>query len=65
MARPSPSVEAMVRHAFGLLLEIRSQKEAKSLLTQAIAFLRLLLEEARPQTTPLVVSVRAVRIREL
>ncbi len=65
MARPSPSVEAMVRHAFGLLLEIRSRRQAKSLLTQAIAFLRLLLEEPSAQTSPLVISVRAVRIREL
>lgn len=64
MARPSHSVEAMVRHAFGLVLEIRSRKDAKSLLTQAISFLRLLLEEPSAQASSMVVSVRAVRIRD-
>jgi hypothetical protein len=33
-------------------------------LAQAIVFLRLFLEEPGAQTSPLVVSVRAVRIRE-
>jgi hypothetical protein len=54
----------MVRQAFGLLLEIRGQEDAKSLLTQAIAFLKFLREEPTAQTNPLVVSVRAVRIRD-
>ena len=64
MKRPSPSIEAQVRHAFGLLLEIRSQPAAPSLLAQAIAFLKMLTQSADTQTTPVVISVQAVRIRE-
>jgi hypothetical protein len=63
MARPSPAVEAMVRHAFSLVLELRSHREAQSILAQAIAFLRLLAEERGNTRSPLVISVRAVHIR--
>jgi len=65
MARHTPAVEAMVRQAFGLLLEIRSHREAKSLLAKAIAFLKLLQQDPSAETNPLVISVRAVRIRDL
>ena len=65
MGRCTPAVEAMVRQAFGLVLEIRNQGEAKALLAQAIAFLKLLQQERTAQTHPIVVSVRAVRIRNL
>ena len=65
MERHSPAVEAMVRQAFGLLLEIRSQREAKSLLAKAIAFLKLLQQDPSAEINPLVISVRAVRIRDL
>ena len=64
MKRPSPSVEAMVRNAFGLLLEIRSQPRAENLLGQAIAFQKMLAEEPAAQANPVVISVQAVRIRD-
>ena len=64
MARPSPSVEAMVRHAFGLVLELRNHREAQSILAQAIAFLKLLVEQHGNQSSPVVISVRAVHIRK-
>lgn len=63
MRRPSPSIEAQVRHAFGLLLEIRSQPEAPNLLGQAIAFLTMLVQGADTQAQAVVISVQAVRIR--
>jgi hypothetical protein len=63
MSRSTPSVEALVRQAFGLLLEIRSQPEAKPLLGQAIAFLKMLVENPATGSPPLVVSIRAVRLR--
>ncbi|MBZ5545276.1 MAG: hypothetical protein LAO07_16615 [Acidobacteriia bacterium] len=63
MSRTTPSVEALVRQAFGLLLEIRSQPEAKPRLEQAIAFLKMLVESPATVSPPLVVSIRAVRIR--
>jgi len=63
MSRTTPLVEALVRQAFGLLLEIRSHPRAKPLLSQAIAFLRMLAEEPQADCPPLVVSIRAVRIR--
>lgn len=58
MKRSSPSLEAQVRHAFGLLLEIRSQPEAPDLLAQANAFLEMLVQGGDTQTPPLVISVR-------
>lgn len=64
MKRSSPSIEAQVRHAFGLLLEIRSQPEAPDLLAQANAFLKMLVQGGDTQTPPLVISVQAVRIRD-
>jgi hypothetical protein len=64
MKRPSPSIEAMMRNAFGLLLEIRSQPGAQNLLGQAIAFLKMLAEEPAAQANPMVISVQAVRIRD-
>ena len=64
MGRPSPSVEAMVRHAFGLVLELRSHREAQSILAQAIAFLKLLVEQRGNRSSPVVISVRAVHIRK-
>ncbi len=64
MKRLSPSVEAQVRHAFGLLLEIRSQPEAPNLLAQANAFLKMLVQGADTQAQPVVISVQAVRIRD-
>lgn len=64
MRRPSPSIEAQVRHAFGLLLEIRSQPEAPNLLAQAIAFLKMLVQGADTQAQTVVISVQAVRIRD-
>jgi hypothetical protein len=63
MDRTKPAIEVLVRQAFGLLLEIRSHPEAKPLLGQAIAFLRMLVQESEAASPPLVVSVRAVRIR--
>jgi hypothetical protein len=63
MSRTTPSVEALVRQAFGLLLEIRSRPRAKPLLGQAIAFLNMLVENPATGSPPLVVSIRAVRIR--
>lgn len=63
MRRPSPSIKAQVRHAFGLLLEIRSNPEAPNLLAQAIAFLTMLVQGADTQAQAVVISVQAVRIR--
>ncbi len=64
MKRPSPSIEAQVRHAFELLLEIRSQPAAANLLAQANAFLKMLVQGADTQSHPVVITVQAVRIRE-
>jgi hypothetical protein len=54
----------MVRHAFGLVLELRSHREAQSILGQAIAFLKLLVEQHGNRSSPVVISVRAVHIRK-
>jgi hypothetical protein len=62
MSRITPSVEALVRQAFGLLLEIRSHPDARLRLGKAIAFLTMLVENPATGSPPLVVSNRAVRI---
>ena len=64
MKHPSPSIEALVRHAFDLLLQIRNRPEAPSRLGQAVAFLKLLAREKDAQSNPLLITVQAVRIRE-
>ena len=54
---------ALLRQAFDLLLELRSCPEAGRLLGQAVAYLRLLDRQGESQGLPLVVSIRAVRIK--
>ncbi len=63
MSRQTTSVESMVRHAFGLLLEIRRHPQASRLLSEANGFLKALIQHADAETSPVVVSVQAVRIR--
>ena len=55
----------MVRQAFELLIEIRSKENPKAQLAQAIAFLKLLRQCSGSRSSPLVVSITAVRIRDL
>lgn len=56
------SVERSLRSAFDLLIEMRGHKEASRLLRLANGYLRALLS-AGEESTPVVVSVRAVKIR--
>jgi hypothetical protein len=63
MSRTTPSVEALVRQAFGLLLEIRSHPDAKVRLGKVLAFLNMLIADATIGSPPLIVSIQAVRIR--
>ncbi len=63
MKRKRGSVEALVRHAFDLLLEIRQRPEAPRLLTQVIGYLQSLVKEGGAENEHWVVCVRAVRIR--
>ncbi len=65
MSRPMPFIEALVRQAFGLLLEIRATRNARRSLTLAVAFLETLVRDTHTETPPVVVSVQAVRIRKL
>jgi len=54
---------ALLRQAFDLLLELRSRPEARRLLGEAVAYLRLLERQGESEGLPLVVSVRAVRLK--
>jgi len=65
MERQAPSVETLIRHAFALLLEIRRDREARRLLSLAIAFLKTLLRDADTHAQPVVLSVQALRIRRI
>ena len=62
MSRQPPSIETLVRQAFGLLIEIRAHREARWQLTLAVAFLQGLLRKACAEATPVLISVQAVRI---
>jgi len=64
MGRPKPSVEAMVRKAFGLLLGMRAHPQAHRLLLLAIGFLETLSRATDGEAAPVVVAVQAVRIRD-
>jgi hypothetical protein len=64
MNRQESTLEASIRKAFGLLLEIRGHRDAGHLLHLAVAFLNMLLQDARQTASPFVVSIRTVRIRE-
>jgi hypothetical protein len=62
MRRGGNSVESMVREAFGLVIELRGRHEAARLLSQAIAFLKMLTREGDAVALPVVVSVRAMHL---
>ena len=63
MNRRSHSVEAKVREAFELLLELRSHPDASRMLSIANSFLDMLLRQEGTDGPPVVISVKAVRIR--
>jgi hypothetical protein len=54
----------MARQAFGLLLELRTRRNAQQLLAQAIAFLEMLARDKDVDRTPVMISVRAVQLRK-
>ena len=54
-----------MQRAFGLILELRVHPNALELLSKAIAFLHMLARGEDRNTPPLMVSVRAVRLRKL
>jgi len=64
MTRQESSLEASMQKAFGLLLELRGHRDAGHLVHLAVAFLTMLLQDAGRTTSPVVVSVNTVRIRQ-
>jgi len=64
MSRKAHSLEALVRHGFDLLLELRRHQEAHLLLTQAVAYLKILLRDRGSGAQPILITVQALRIRE-
>lgn len=65
MAQHVASTECLVREAFGLLLDVRRHPEARHLLVQVIAFLKMLVRDPGRDGPPVVLSVRAVSIAKL
>lgn len=55
--------EVAVQKAFSLLIQIRGRRQAKRLLDLANSYLHMLARSGC-DSAPMVVSVRAVRIRE-
>lgn len=64
MGTKSSSDETMVRNAFGLLLEIRQQRDAARRLGIAVAFLEALASVADADASPVVVAIRALPMRK-
>jgi hypothetical protein len=64
MTRQESSLEASIQKAFGLLLEMRGHRNAGHLLHLAVVFLNMLLQHGNQTTSPVTVSIQAVRIRE-
>jgi hypothetical protein len=65
MKRGTYQERALLQEAFDLLLELRSRPEARRLLGEVVAYLRLLERQGESEGLPLVVSVRAVRLKSL
>jgi hypothetical protein len=63
MSRTHPSIERSVRRAFELLIQIRGHRQASRLLELANSYMRMLIHGDQ-DCVPVVVSIRAVRIRE-
>ncbi|HEX5481177.1 MAG TPA: hypothetical protein VFZ08_00970 [Terriglobia bacterium] len=63
MNQPHNSIETSIRKAFELLIQIRGHRQAGHLLDLANSYLHVLASR-ESQCTPIVVSVRMVRIRE-
>jgi hypothetical protein len=62
MREGARSDRALLREAFALLLGLRSQPEARELLGQAVAFLRMLRYQGESGGLPLVVSIQVMRL---
>ncbi|MGH9450974.1 MAG: hypothetical protein ACRD11_10585 [Terriglobia bacterium] len=63
MNDPNNNVEGSVRRAFELLIQMREHRQATQLLHLANSYLRMLLS-TDAGGTPVVVSIRTVRIRQ-
>ena len=57
-------IQKMARVAFGLLLELRDRENAHQLLTQAIAFLDMLVKGKDANSAPIMLSVRVMQLRK-
>lgn len=64
MKTSSGNMQKMARQAFGLLLEMRERENAHQLLTQAIAFLEMLVREKDVNSAPVMLSVRVLQLRK-
>jgi len=62
MNQKTHSTQAMVRRAFGLVMELRAHRKAPCLLSAALAFLEMLARQGDTEAPPLMVSVRVMRL---
>jgi len=63
MKSTSKLTQALVRQAFGLILDLRARDNAQVLLAQAVAFMELLDKEKNPDAHPTaVLSLRVMQV---
>jgi hypothetical protein len=58
------NTQKMARQAFGLLLEMRDRQDAHQLLSQAIAFLEILVRGKYDPAAPMMLSIRVMQLRK-
>ena len=64
MVHASSALDALVRQAFGLIIEMRHQEGAARSLALAIPYLRMLANDSSRVALPFVISVTAMPIHE-
>ena len=64
MAHTTPGLDALVRQAFGLIIEMRHRKGAARSLALAVPYLRMLANDSSRVALPFVISVTAMPIHE-
>ena len=57
MAHTTPGLDALVRQAFGLIIEIRHQRGAARSLALAVNFLRMMARDPTQEAPPIVLRL--------
>ena len=65
MSGEGASTEWNFRKAFDLLLKMRRHEQAEQILGQMVGYMKTVLRETDGESPPIIVSVQAIRLRQL